>query len=286
MPIPVVAAPLVWLGDLPLAVTDDQGVDWIVGDIAGWSGSPAGTLQVEQRTADHGGWGGGSWLTPRKLKVTGTIISSSDSLLVAAVDQLSAAASLDATELRVVESGGLDRTITVRRDGEAVADIVHGYAKFEVPLVAADPRRYGPLVGPLSTSLPSTSGGLTLPASPPWTIGATVVQGTVRLANAGTIASRPTLRINGPVQQPQVLVIAADGTTSSLTYWADLASGEYLDVDCDAHTVLLGGTVSRRGLMSGTWPEVPAGSSIDIGFRAAAPSAGASLAVSYRSAWM
>lgn len=273
------------LGSISLNVVDDSGIWWLCTQLDGWWDSPAGTLQVEQKTADHGGWGGGSWLTPRALTLGVDVEAPDRSSLLAAVDRLSAAASLDGTTLRVVEAG-YDRFCTVRRAGKPTAATLGTTAEWSVELIAEDPRRYGTLVGPLSTSLPSTSGGLTLPASPPWTIGATVTQGTIRCQNAGTIASHPTLRINGPVQQPQVLVISAAGATSSLTYFGDLASGEYLDVDCDAHTVMLGGTVSRRGLVSGTWPEIPPGGAIDIGFRAAAASASASLAVSYRSAWM
>lgn len=272
------------LGDVSLNVVDGSGIWWLCTQLDGWWGSSAGTLQVEQKTGDHGGWGGGSWLTPRALTLGVDLEAPDRSSLLAAVDRLSAAASLDDTTLRVVEPG-FDRSCTVRRAGEPTAVTSGLTAEWSVPLIAEDPRRYGQPVGPLSTGLPSVSGGLTLPATPPWTVGATVVQGSVRCVNAGTIASRPVLRISGPVSQPQVLVTGTAGT-SALTYYGDLLAGEWLDIDCGAHTVLIGGTVSRRGLVSGTWPQIPPGSAVDVGFRAAVYSAAASLAVTYRSAWM
>ncbi|MEU0940485.1 hypothetical protein [Embleya sp. NPDC005971] len=274
------------LGSLPLHVEDDSGIDWLVTDLQGWWDSPGVTLDVQQRTADHGGWGGGSWLTPRTITLQGEILAPDRATLLAAVDRVHAAASLGPTTLRVVEPGSLDRSCAVRRAGPVAVATLGASASWSVPLVAQDPRRYGAVVGPLTTHLPSTSGGLSLPAAPPWTIGATVVQGSVRVSNAGTIASRPTLRIDGPVQHPQVVVLDSGGGIRTLTYNATLAAGEWLVIDTDAHSVLIGGTVSRRGLVSGDWPEIPALSWADVQFRAAAYDAGALLTVSYRSAWM
>jgi len=275
------------LGDLDLHVEDDAGIEWLItGDLAGWWGSPGVTLDVQQRTADHGGWGGRSWLTPRTITLEGEILAPDRETLLVAVDRVHAAAALEASTLRIVEPGGIDRSCEVRRAAPVAVATLGASASWSVQLVAEDPRRYGPMVGPLATGLPSTSGGLSLPATPPWTIGATVVQGSVRVVNAGSIGTRPLLRIDGPVQHPQVVVLDQSGAVRALTYNGDLVSGEWLSIDTDTHAVLIGGTVSRRGLVSGTWPEIPAGAWADVQFRAAAYDAAALLTVSHRSAWM
>jgi len=275
------------LGDLGLHVEDDAGIAWaITGDLAGWWGSPGVTLDVQQRTADHGGWGGRSWLTPRTITLEGEILAPDRETLLGAIDRVHAAAALDATTLRIVEPGGVDRSCEVRRAAPVAVATLGTAASWSVQLIAQDPRRYGPMVGPLITGLPASVGGLAPPVTPPLTVGATVVQGSVRVVNAGTIGARPLLRIDGPVQQPRIVVLDESGTVRALAYNGNLSAGEWLSIDTDTHAVLIGGTVSRRGLVSGTWPEIPANSWADVQFRAAAYSATATLAVSYRSAWM
>jgi hypothetical protein len=119
----------------------------------------------------------------------------------------------------------------------------------------------------------------------PWTISATSVSGQISATNAGTIATRPTFSVAGPVQQPQVSVLYSDGTVRTLAYADTLNSGDVLTIDTDAHTVMLG-SASRRRYLSGQWPEIPPGEPVTIAFTAAAYDPSAVLTAQWRSAWL
>jgi hypothetical protein len=283
--------PTVYLGAQQLAGTDGSGVSWDVQTLTGWYDSAAPTLRVAQREADHGGWGGGSWLTPRVLMLGVHLSAATPDAIVSALDVLGAAASLDASPLRLVEASGLDRTIQVRRNGEVLTtwDGIGGTAvAVSIPLIAADPRKYGTLPYSSSTMPPSSSGGLILPATLPAAFDAVVDSGQISCGNAGTIGSRPLLRITGPCTTPQVTLQLPDGSVQQLIYQGSLLAGEYLDLDCDAHTATADGTASRRGLITGTWLELPPGSSAgcSAAFRVDTSGAGCQLTMTWYDAWM
>lgn len=286
MSTPIVAAPQVWLGSLPLCATDSAGVDWVVTNLAGWSGSAAPTLSVVQRGADHGGWGGTSWLQARQLTLTVYVIGPTRGAMLAALDTLNAAASLSPTPLRVLEDGGLDRTMQVRRNGEVVTTVTGVSALVSIPMIAEDPRKYSTSAHTGVCHLPSVTGGLAFPIAFPIAFNAVVSSGQIQVSNAGTIASAPLQRIYGPVQQPIVTLQRSDGTIQQLTYNATLSSTDYLDLDCGAHTAVLDETASRRGLVSGDWPMIPPGQSATLAFSAGAYSSAAQLAATWYDTWM
>jgi hypothetical protein len=158
-------------------------------------------------------------------------------------------------------------------------------ATFSALVTAADPRRYAVTQTVTVLQLPMVAGGLTAPITAPLTVPATVSVSDTTATNAGTIESRPQVTITGPVSQPQVIVTGPDGSTYALLYAGDVASGDFLALDCDARTVLYNGTANRRGLLTGPWPVLPPGDSA-VAFRAGAYSATATCTITYRSAWM
>lgn len=277
--------PLVWLGDLPLNVEDDYGVEWIVTGLSGWSGSPSGTVEITARTGDHGGWASPNYLKERVLELSGAVIAPNRPALVAAIDRLIGSVGLGETTLRVAE-GGLDRQAAVVRSGEVLVDASTRSATWSVPLTAPDPRRYSTAVGTGSTGLPSTTGGLTLPTAPPLLLDAVTVRGQIDAANDGTIPTRPLFTVSGPVVQPQIITLYPDGTVATLSYSDTLNDGDQLVIDTDAHTAMLNGTASRRRYLSGTWPEIPAGAPVAFQFRASSYDSDALLTAEWRSAWM
>lgn len=261
--------------------TDDAGVTWRCQTLQGW-GSPGGTLTVTQRSQDHGGWGGGSWLKPRTLVAAGTLEAPDQSTARDAVDQLCGAVSLDATTL-VVSEDGVSRQCSVRRDDDVLVTwVTDTVASWSVQLIAQDPRRYSTDLITASTGLPSSSGGLAWPVTWPAAWPAVVTSGVLGVDLIGNISTRPRFIIAGPCSDPQVALVGSD---SVLAWDLDLVAGQYLDVDVDRRTSLLNGQVSRSGAMtSRDWFDLQPGHS-DIAFAASAYDPGASLTVTCRSAW-
>lgn len=272
-------------GGVSFGLVDAAGVAWRIGadGLQGWD-SPEVRTQLTDREFDHGSWMGPVYFGARPITLAGTIVAPDAPSLDAAIEQLLAADALGDTTLIVYES--TPKQVTVRRSGKPVikreTDTV---VTFSLLVTAPDPRRYDPNLQQTSTALPSVSGGLTLPAAPPWALSATAISGVIGAVNAGTMATRPTFTIAGPVNQPQVATTYPDGTVKALTYSLNLISGDRLVIDTDAHTVMLGGT-SRRRYISGDWPEIPASTQVLFQFRAATYNAAAQLTAAWRSAWI
>jgi hypothetical protein len=282
----VLGGKTVALGSLLLGAVDSAGVAWSIArdGLQGWD-SPEVRNQYSDRQSDHGAWAGTTYLAARVITLSGTITAFDLPSLDTAMDQLSAAASLTGTTLTVNET--IPRQCTVRRSGRVVMQpVTDRIATYSVLLTAPDPRRYSTVLQSQSTGLPTTSGGLTLPITLPVVITATTASGQFTLTNDGTIGTRPVLTITGPVTAPSILAQLPDGTITQLSYSDTLGAGDVLVIDCDAHTVVLNGTASRRRYLSGTWPEIPPGSSVTFQWSAASYDPSAMLAGTCRAAWL
>lgn len=252
--------------------------------IAGW-GSPAGTLAPVLKPRQSGAWGGWSYLKPRSVVLTGDAVATDDADGVALADALIGAASLEERVLSVTE-GDLTRSVPVRRDGDVLIDWRPGSTRifsWSVQLVALDPRKRGSaLTG--STSLPSSSGGLTVPVTVPFTISATTVTGQVALANPGNTAGPVHLRIDGPVTAPIVTHVSSGRAlifSSSLV----LGAGQWIDVDMDRREVLENGQASRNGWVTGRgWSAFDPGDNV-WAFAAGVFDPGSLLTVTATPAW-
>jgi hypothetical protein len=187
-------------------------------------------------------------------------------------------------ELRFV-IGGAEYVMYGRpRMVEPETDLIGlGMAYTQAAFVALDPMIYSGAEHVESVGLPMTSGGLTLPVTLPFTIGATVAGGSLTLANAGTAPTGLLLRIDGPVAEPRVSLQTDAGTE---TLWLDLTldTGQWLDIDTQARTVYLNGTASRRGQAYGDWPLLPT-SGGELSWTAAAYEAAALLTVTWHDSW-
>jgi len=273
------------LGSVTLGQVDGAGVAWGLSSLQGWD-SPDVRTTYQERQADHGAWAGPTYLQPRVLTVAGTIAADTAAALEAALEQLQAAASLSDTTLTVYES--VPRRLTVRRSGRLLIErATDRIASYSVLLTAADPRRYSTTLQSQSTPLPSVTGGLTLPITLPITITATTASGTITLANAGTIATRPVLTVTGPNGGGFVIVATRpDGTITQQTYTDTLNSGDVLVIDSATRRVTLNGQVSRRLYLSGMWPEIPPASQLTFSWSATTYDPAALLTGTCRSAWM
>jgi phage-related protein len=130
------------------------------------------------------------------------------------------------------------------------------------------------------------TGGLSLPITLPINISATTVSGSITLTNEGSVATRPTLTIAGPVETPTIVAALPGGAVTQIVYGATLQTGDVLVIDSAARTVILNGTASRRLYFSGTWPEIPAGSSVTYSWSSPVYDSNALLTGTCRSAWM
>lgn len=278
------------LGSLALGTVDADGVAWYLQTLEGWD-SPDSRSEFTDREADHGSWASPVYLSSRPITLGGTIVAPSRDLLEDAMEQVRVAAGLADTVLTVAET--VPKQATVRRSGKPLMQyITDTKATYSVLVTAADPRRYSTTLSTATTALPSTTGGLVLPATFPVTFSATTVAGSITAANSGSIETRPILTITGPVTAPSIAALYPDGTVRQLIYALDLAAGDVLTIDTDARTVLLNGTVSRRRFLtvSGPWPVIPAANNgpsvVTYQFQSPAYNATATLTATWRSAWM
>lgn len=279
-----------WLGALPLNVTDDQDVEWIVTGIDFFFGAPATTQQLVQRQADHGGWPGTSYFTPKGGPVTVTINAPSAALRDQAVSALKAAATLSATTLRV-QDAFYDRTLWVMRQGETLVNRYGNAADISLSLIAPDPRLYSTAGHSGSCGLPSVTGGLVFPITFPIVFAGSVSAGAIPVGNQGNIDSPPLLRITGPVTTPVVTLQRSDGAVQQLAYQGSLGALDYLDLDCGPRrTAILNASASRRGLLTvtGGWPQIPPdadGVRSTLFFNAASTTGAPTLAATWNDAW-
>lgn len=273
------------LGYVAFGAVDGSGVAWHILGMEGWDG-PDQQAEYTAREADHGSWASPVYLRQRPITLAGKLEAPSLALLDTAIEQLIEAASLTDTLLTVYES--TPKQATVRRSGPPlvryITDLV---AEYSLLVTAADPRRYSTILQSQSAALPSATGGLTLPLTLPLTITAATASGSITLVNSGSFATRPVLTVTGPcVGGFTIGATRPDGTSTLQTYSDDLGPDDVLVLDSDARTATLNDQVSRRRYLSGTWPEIPARSSIAFSWTCPTYSADALLAGTCRSAWM
>jgi hypothetical protein len=279
----------VWvdLGAIPLGRVDSVGVAWGLQSFDGWDSAEVRS-EYTDREADHGSWASPAYLGSRPMTLAGTVTAPDRTSLEDALERLRTATALTDTTLVVYELASPKQAV-VRRSGKPLmAYVTDRIATYSVLVTAADPRRYSTTLQTGTTGLPSTTGGLTFPVTFPVTFSATTVSGQIGAVNSGSIETRPILTITGPVVAPTVSALYPDGTVRQLIYSLDLATGDVLTVDTDAHTVLLNGSVSRRRFMSvpSGWPTIPAGASVSYQFQSSTYNASAMLTAQWRSAWM
>ncbi|HET6916943.1 MAG TPA: hypothetical protein VFH56_12705, partial [Acidimicrobiales bacterium] len=175
-------------------------------------------------------------------------------------------------------------TVTSRTIPTVAPDYSNGISFATIEVTCPDPRRFGATVSG-STNLPHVSGGLTWPLTWPITWSGTQDAGSVTITNPGDTNGPISLRIYGPVTAPS---ITHAETGAALTLAANLTvnAGDWLDIDCEARTVLYNGQVSRNGyLTSRGWFQFEPGDNT-LGFNASAYNTSASLSVTGTPAWI
>ncbi|MGH9250260.1 MAG: phage distal tail protein [Acidimicrobiales bacterium] len=245
--------------------------------------------QQAERAWNHGSWSGPEWaeaaVVPMRVLPRGVDAAS----WLGLHQQLIAAfrpSHVD-VELRFMV-GGTEYLMRGRPRMVEPAAVMIGTGQVftQCAFLALDPRIYSAAEHTGSIGLPSSTGGLTIAVTVPFTVPAVVTAGRATLTNAGTEATGLLLRVDGPVASPRVTLTGPDGP-QALIFNLTLTTGQWLDVDTAARTVYINGTSSRRGLTAvvGDWPLLPPGP-WELAFDAAAFDAAAQLSWTFRDAWM
>ena len=265
----IVRPPVEGLGDLPDLRTSDR-----------------------TRLRRHGMLPGDDFAAGRTITVDVPIIAAG-SAFAAAVDAFAAAFGLTEAggqlaplvfQVPGIAGGGVRRMLArVRKRALPVgpAWAANG-AIASVMLDCPDPRIYDNAEQSVATSLAATPTGHTWNNTWPLSWGTAGVSGSISADNAGDFPTPPAFRIDGPVTNPSVENIT-DGLTLGFTI--TLGSGEFLEVDSDARTVLLGGTASRYStLTTAQWFDLQPGVT-ELKFRGTTTGA-PQLTATWRSAWL
>jgi hypothetical protein len=187
-----------------------------------------------------------------------------------------------------VQMGGAQQTaygtVSNRVIPTLAPDYSNGVAFATIEVTCPDPRKFGTDVA-MSTGLPMVSGGLTFPMTFPIAWSGTQASGAVTLNNPGDTNGPMKLRINGPCTAPSVTHTEL-GTSLTLAANLTVNAGDWLDIDCEARTVLYNGQASRNGyLTSRGWFSFEPGPNT-IGFNASDYNTTAQLQVTATPAWI
>jgi len=275
---------LVAIGDLLLNTVDANGVFWILENFSGW-GSPGSTAALTQRARGHGATSSEGFYQARVMTLEGTIDAPTAEALSLAIDDLSAAVSLNEFTLMVSESGRVRHCDARRQDEVLITWIDALTAKFSIQIVAKDPRKFGDLIT-ASTRLPFSEGGLAFPFTFPIMFTDVSGTGVVTINNPGNTQAPVWLRIDGPIPAGGWTVTHI-GKRQAVSFATalELGAGEFVTVDMDRREVLAQGQSARSGYVTSRgWFSLDPGDN-DISFSAQNYSSTASLSVTTKPSW-
>lgn len=244
-------------GGLTFGAVDTNGVLWRLTGFDGW-GSTDSTIQPVQKPRQRGAWSGDGYSQERYLTPKLFLRAPTPALLNQALDQLIAAVDLNTQPMTVTEAGFV-RTVNVRQKlGVTPNKLSSTVAAPTFQLEADDPRKFGATLSGV-TGLPASSGGLVIPSgglvipAGGLTIPAVVTSGQIEMLNPGNETGPVWVRVDGPITGPQISHVGS-GLTLTFAASMTLGSGEWLDIDMEAHTVLANGQASRnRYITSRQW---------------------------------
>jgi hypothetical protein len=276
---------MISIGDLVLGDYDADGVKWSINDFDGWEGSPASTIEFEQRARDHGSTASEPFMTTRYMTIEGKIRAPSASLLEAAFKKLNAAVTLAPFQMLVSESGGVLNCMAQRQGAVIPKPITDTLATYSLLIAAKDPRKYGNLET-YSTLLPFSHGGLIRPSTWPRTWTGVSTEGKILVNNPGDTQAPVWLRIDGPVPAGG-WAAAHIGKQQTLAFATSLAlePGEFVTVDMQRREVMAQGQSARAGYVTSRgWFSLDPGMN-EIGFSANSHSSTALLTLTTKPAW-
>jgi len=252
----------VTIGGILLDVNDGTSLR-VVEDLPGWDDAPDARNGLQPKAQQDGAWDGTGSSDARTVGVAGLVREATTQAAYAVLQALAALRPQSVHELVVVNDaiGSLSAMtrVTVGMKPVWIDDCSFEYT---LTVTAPDPLKYGPptfATATLSTSTPGA--GRIWPRVWPtnWGIPAGVTPGAVAVANAGTAAYWPRLRIDGPSPNPTVSMVE---TGAWVRINGTIPAGQYVDLLMADRKVLLHGDISIRHwpvTFSGDWLAVPVG---------------------------
>lgn len=242
-----------------------------------------------ERSQDHGDYSGPDYLQGRVVTVGLHLIADTPAELRTLTDAVRAATTPQALPLPLLlfDSQVLVYAKPRRRSIPYDAENLRRVSTATVEFYCPDPRVYGAAQKSGSTGLPVDSGGFTFPLTFAWAYGSVGTPGSMILTNSGSFNARPIWTIAaGPTANLVNPSIENVQTGQRLNLNITLVPGDVLTIDVDAHTILLGGTASRRNALAvgSTWPELRPGDN-QINFRASSGATSALLTGTYRDSY-
>jgi hypothetical protein len=272
-----------------------DGTVYEIREIQGLADQPDLRTSDRARLRRHGLLPGDDFLAARAVTVDLEVFGADDAAFAAAMAALKLALAPGNPEAPLtfkvpgVAGGGIRRLNARPRKLALPVDLDRFFYRQPTATVlfeASDPRLYDDALSSVSTGLAVSPSGLVWNLTWNLSWGASSSSGSIFAVNAGTFPTPPVFRIDGPVTNPSVENIT---TGEKLALSADgglvVGAGEFVELDTDARTVLLGGTASRYSKLSAdsTWFDLKPGTT-ELKFRGT--TAGApTLTVTWRSAW-
>jgi hypothetical protein len=259
----------------------------VVTSAVGWDDAAPVRSALTDKAQQDGMWDATGFLGGRVVTINGNVAGVTAQEAADFRDALLALSPQQPLDLQVYSDEGGSRSATVRVTVGAVITWKGPQAfDYTVVVTAPDPLKYGePVFG--TVGLRAVTGtGLVYPRTYPLNYGVPAGQtpGSMSVANAGTAAYWPRLRIDGPVPNP---VVTLNETGDWIRYNGTLAAGQWLDIDLANRRTLLNGSISVRPrfTVSGGWLAVPPGGG-SVSWAADAADPAALLSVwSYQGAW-
>lgn len=283
------------LNGFPLYGTDLYGCEWHVTfqNVSGLFDGVGSTLQTKDKAWSDGWFSNIPVAQGRSISVEGHIIGKCTENCINAWDAFKRSFNITSQSL-VVELGDISRQVQVMQSSSAPLVEWAGVniLKFSIGLTALDSYLYDTQSVSGKTGLPHTQGGMTFPyhfedmdtgKGSTWVWSETTVSGSVRLTNTGSAPSPVTIRIDGPVVNPQV-----EHRPSGHIMAFDLSLGEvhYILINGATHEILVDGTDPARGSVTRReWSYADVGENIWM-FSAEEPSDNARMTVTFNPAYI
>lgn len=244
------------LNGFPLYGIDSYGCEWHVTfqNVSGLFDGVGSTLQTKDKAWSDGWFSNIPVAQGRSISVEGHIIGKCTESCINAWDAFKRSFNITSQSL-AVELGNISRQVQVMQSSSAPLVEWAGVniLKFSIGLTALDSYLYDTQAVSGNTGLPRSQGGMTFPyhfedidtgKGSMWVWAETTVSGSVRLTNTGSAPSPVTIRIDGPVVNPQ---IEHRPSGHIMAFDLSLGEGHYILINGATHEILIDGTDPARG---------------------------------------
>lgn len=283
------------LNGFPLYGTDSYECEWHVTfqNVSGLFDGVGSTLQTKDKAWSDGWFSNIPVAQGRSIAIEGHIIGKCAENCINAWDAFKRSFNITSQSL-VVELGNISRQVQVMQSSSAPLVEWAGVniLKFSIGLTALDSYLYDTQSVSGKTGLPHTQGGMTLPyhfedidtgKGSTWVWSETTVSGSVPLTNTGSAPSPVTIRIDGPVLNPQV---EHRPSGHIMAFKLSLGDGHYILINGATHEILIDGTDPARGSVTRReWGYAEVGENSWM-FSAEEPSDNAQMTVTFNPAYI